>query len=232
VKATKKAADRFLAGGRAAGAGRLTHLDDQDGRVAAIDVQPLTTERFADLAELFNEGGDPKWCWCQYFRKAGLDWTNSTTAGNRAALESLAARPDLAPGLVGYRDGRVVGWVSLAPREDYGRLENAKVLARVDDTPVWSIVCFVVSRKARGQGVATALLDGAIAYAREHRATMLEAYPVAATRGRISPASAFHGVQSMYEKAGFAVVATRQWNETSPIRPIMRLALGAQGRKR
>jgi GNAT superfamily N-acetyltransferase len=190
-----------------------------------LEVQPLTTERFADLALLFNEGGDPKWCWCQYFRKPGLDWTNSTAAANRAGLESLTARPDLAPGLVGYRDGRVVGWVSLAPREDYGRLENAKLLARVDDKPVWSIVCFVVSRKARGQGVASALLQGAISYARENGATMLEAYPVAADRGKVTPANAFHGVQSMYEKAGFTVVETRQWNKTSPIRPIMRLAL-------
>jgi GNAT superfamily N-acetyltransferase len=192
---------------------------------AELDIQPLTTARFADLAELFNEGGDPKWCWCQYFRKQGLDWTNSTTSKNRSSLEALAARPDLAPGLIGYRDGRVVGWVSLAPREDYGRLENAKVLARVDDRPVWSIVCFVVSRKARGQGVAAALLQGAIAYARANGATMLEAYPVAVTRGRISPANAFHGVQSMYEKAGFSVVATRQWNKSSPVRPIVRLDL-------
>lgn len=192
---------------------------------ADLGVQPLTTERFADLAELFMEGGDPKWCWCQYFRTPGLDWTNSTAAGNRSGLEALAARPDIAPGLVAFRDGHAVGWVSLAPREDYGRLANAKVLGPVDDTPVWSIVCFVVSKKARGQGVASALLAGAIVYAKEHGATMLEAYPVAATRGRISPANAFHGVQSMYEKAGFTVVATRQWNKTSPVRPIMRLAL-------
>jgi hypothetical protein len=30
-----------------------------------LDVQPLTPKRFADLAELFEEGGDPKWCWYQ-----------------------------------------------------------------------------------------------------------------------------------------------------------------------
>ena len=190
-----------------------------------MEIRPLTVDLWPALAELFAAGGDPKWCWCQYFRKQGLDWSNSTTAGNRASLESLAARPDLAPGLVGYRDGKAVGWVSLAPREDYGRLEGAKLLARIDDTPVWSIVCFVVSRKARGQGVADALLRGAIDYAREHGATTLEAYPVAATRGRISPANAFHGVQSMYERAGFTVAETRQWNKSSPLRPIMRLAL-------
>ena len=226
MKSAKGVGKGSLNGAQPVAGGRLTRQGDQLGGIATLDIQPLTIERFADLADLFNEGGDPKWCWCQYFRKQGLDWSNSTTAKNRASLESLAARPDLAPGLVGYRDGRAVGWVSLAPREDYGRLANAKVLERVDDTPVWSIICFVVSKKARGQGVASALLEGAIAYAREHGATMLEAYPVAATRGRISPASAFHGIQSMYEKAGFTVVATRQWNKTSPIRPIMRLELG------
>ena len=141
-------------------------------------------------------------------------------------MRALAARPDLSPGLVGYRDGRAVGWVSLAPREDFGRLEASKVLARVDATPFWSIVCFVVSRKARGKGVAAAMLEAAIAYASEHGATMLEAYPVAATRGRVDPSNAYHGVQSMYERAGFRVIETRQWNKSSPERPIMRLALG------
>jgi GNAT superfamily N-acetyltransferase len=189
-----------------------------------LDAKALTKERFADLAALFEEGGDAKGCWCMWYRVRGLDWTNSTPADNRESLRALAGH-DLAPGLVGYRDGRAVGWVSLAPREDYGRLEASKVLARVDDTPVWSIVCFVVSRKARGQGVASALLSAAIDYARDHGASTLEAYPVAASRGRVSPSSAFHGVQSMYEKAGFMVVETRQWNKTSPLRPIMRLAL-------
>jgi hypothetical protein len=86
---------------------------------AAIPVLPLTPERFPDLAALFEEGGDPKWCWCAYFRFRGRDWTNSTAAENRAALKALTGR-DLAPGLVAYRDGRAIGWVSLAPREDYG----------------------------------------------------------------------------------------------------------------
>ena len=146
----------------------------------ALDVRPLTPDRFADLAALFEEGGDPKWCWCVYFRFRGRDWSNSTAAENRAALEDLAERP-LAPGLVGYADGHAVGWVSLAPREDYERLSHSKILAPVDDTPVWSIVCFVVSRKVRGQGVAAAMLAAAIDFARAHGATTLEAYPVDAT---------------------------------------------------
>ena len=190
-----------------------------------LDVRPLTRDRFADLAALFEEGGDPKWCWCTYFRVRGRDWSNATAAGNRAEMDKLAEREDVAPGLLGYRDDRAVGWVSLGPREDYQRLASSKILAPVDDTPVWSIVCFVVSRRARGQGVATELLAAAIDYARDHGATTLEAYPVDTTDGRVPAANAFHGTLPMFERAGFQVVERRQWNATSPVRPIVRLAV-------
>ena len=191
----------------------------------AIDVRPLTPRRFADLATLFEEGGDPKWCWCTYFRVRGRDWSNSTAADNRGELRALAKRA-LAPGLVAYRDDRAVGWVSLAPREDYDRLAASKILAPLDDVPVWSVVCFVVSRRSRRQGVASALLEAAIEYARSHGATTLEAYPVEVPEGeRIPSANAYHGTLTMFERAGFTVVERRQWNATTPIRPIVRLAL-------
>ena len=190
---------------------------------AAIKIHPLTERRFDDLANLFMQGGDPKWCWCMYYRKRGADWA-SDRAQNREALRGLARR-QTAPGLVAYRDGEAVGWVGLAPREQFERLESSKVLAPIDDKPVWSIVCFVVAAKSRGQGIATALLRGAIDYARKRGATLLEAYPVSETRGKIPAADAYHGSQSMFEKQGFKVVEVRQWNKTTPPRPIMRLTL-------
>ena len=193
---------------------------------AAMDltVQPLTPERWDDLAALFQEGGDPKWCWCQFYRKRGLDWSNSTADANRERLASLT-RAGPPPGLVAYRDGRAVGWVSLAPRPAYDRLNHAKVLAPVDEKPVWSIVCFVVSRTVRGEGVATALLDGAIAWARSQGATILEGYPTDTQGRKIPAANAYHGTLSMFESAGFEVVAKRQANKTTKVRPIVRLDL-------
>ena len=191
----------------------------------AIDVLPLTPARFADLAALFEEGGDPRWCWCTYFRSRGRDWSNSTAAGNRAELKALARR-DLAPGLVAYRDDRAVGWVSLAPREGYERLATSKILAPLDDVPVWSIVCFVVSRRSRRQGVAATLLDAAIEYARSRGATTLEAYPVDTSEGRVPSANVYHGTRSMFEKAGFEIVAERRFNATSKPRLIVRRELG------
>ena len=188
-----------------------------------ITIRPLVPERFGDLAALFEEGGDPKWCWCQFYRVHNLEWT-SNAAVNRGRLEALA-RHGPPPGLVAYRDDRAVGWVSLAERERYDRLTTARVLARVDDRPVWSIVCFVVSRRHRRSGVAAALLDAAIEHARAGGATTLEAYPADTSGHRIPAANAYHGTLSMFEKAGFEVVARRQANRISPVRPIVRLEL-------
>jgi len=158
-----------------------------------------------------------------YFRKRGLSWSNSTAAENHAGLRALSESDP--PGLLAYRDGRVIGWVSVGPRESYDRLGSSKLLAPVDERPVWSIVCFVVSRRARGTGVSSALLRAAVAYATECGATTIEAYPLATERGRVAAASAYQGTQSMFERAGFEVVDVRRWNEQSPPRPIMRLEI-------
>ena len=191
-----------------------------------IRIEPLTADRVADLATLFDQGGDPKWCWCAYFRIRGRDWTNSTGAQNRRILESAVEEQDHAPGLVAYDGEVLVGWVSLGPREDYERLAFSRVMAPLDEKPVWSIVCFVVGRKSRGQGIAAVLLDSAIDYARAHGATTLEGYPVdIADRERIPSANAYHGTLGMFERAGFKVVAQRQASPRAAARPIVRKTL-------
>jgi GNAT superfamily N-acetyltransferase len=193
-----------------------------------LQIQPLTPDRIGDLASLFDQGGDPKWCWCSYYRLRSLDFGSSTPASNRGVLEAAVGDAVLsgrAPGLIAFRGGEAIGWVSVGPRDDYARLQHSRVLGPVDDTPVWSIVCFVVGRRSRGQGVARALLDAAIAYAGSHGATTLEAYPVDTSDGRVSAATAFKGTLRMYERAGFEVIARRRANRTSPERPIVRLRL-------
>jgi len=191
----------------------------------ALEILPLTKERLPDLAALFGQGGDPKWCWCAYYRLRGMDFSAATAASNREVLEravEATTAEDRAPGLIAYRDGEPVGWVSVGPRDDYERLRHSKVLGPLDDRPVWSIVCFVVARRARKRGIANALLDAAAAYAREHGATLLEAYPVDTGGGRVSAATAYKGTLAMFKRAGFEVAARRQANRASPLRPIVR----------
>jgi GNAT superfamily N-acetyltransferase len=194
-----------------------------------LSIVALTPERLPDLAALFEQGGDPKWCWCAYFRVRSFDFSKGSKARHRAVLEAATAEGavgDRAPGLVAYDGAEAVGWMSLGPREDYERLAHSRVLTPVDDTPVWSIVCFVVGRRSRGRGVARALLEMGVAYARDHGAKMLEAYPVAIPEGdRITSANVYRGTLSMFEAAGFEVVARRQAPGSDAARPIVRLSL-------
>ena len=178
-----------------------------DLAASSIEIVPLTRDRWADVTALFDEGGDPRTCSCMFWRVRSKDWSFADAAEAREAFRSLVeAAGDPAPGLLAYADGRPVGWVSVAPREDYGRLANSRVRPKLDEVPVWSIVCFVVSRSARGQGLTTRLLDAAMDYAVERGAPALEAYPVDVGDGRVPAAVGYTGLLSTFLAAGFHVV--------------------------
>ena len=132
----------------------------------------------------------------------------------RAQSARRAGNP---PGLIGYRGKVPVGWVSIGPREEYARLKRSPVMKAVDEHPVWSVICFVVPAEYRGQGVAQALLKGAMAYAKKQGATLVEAYPVDKP-ARSKDDYMWFGAKSMYDKAGFQEVARRK-----PHRPIVRI---------
>jgi GNAT superfamily N-acetyltransferase len=191
-----------------------------------LTILPLTAEAWPALAALFEEGGDPAWCWCQFWRTSGFKGSrDDEKAANRARLEAQAAGPT-APGLVALtREGHAVGWVSLGPREDFDRLERSRVRPRLDAVAVWSVVCFVVSRKARRQGVGGQLLEAAIAYAREHDAPALEAYPVDTSTGRPTGPTLYTGTLSTFLRAGFRVVRQIDSPQATVSRSIVRLDL-------
>jgi GNAT superfamily N-acetyltransferase len=123
---------------------------------------------------------------------------------NRRALRRLV--DDRPPGLLGYRDGEAVAWVAVAPRTELVRIERTRGLARIDDAPVWSIPCLFVGRAARGQGVTTAMIEAAVAFARGRGARMVEAYPLDG-EARRAPGSAWWGFAPAFARAGFVEAA-------------------------
>jgi len=152
-----------------------------------------------------------------YRRSGGTGWAigGSRSQANRADLKALVDS-GTPPGLIAYQGKVPVGWVTLGPREEFRKLEKSPVMKPVDDKPVWSIICFVVPSEYRRQGVAHALLRGAIAYARKRGAKLLEAYPVDKA-GRQNDDSMWFGAKYMYDRAGFKEVARRK-----PTRPVVR----------
>lgn len=193
-----------------------------------LEIEPLRPERWADVEDLFGRSGADGGCWCMFYRLGASGFGTWDAAANHDALEAIADR-DPAPGLLAYADGRAVGWCGLGPREEFVRLERSRHLGRVDDVPVWSLVCFFIRRDARGRGVAKQLLAAAIDYAREHGAPALEAYPVDAADGPINVKAAYPGSVAMFEAAGFERVRLSDSKRGGSRRWIVRRTLAPAG---
>ena len=194
-------------------------------RRAEITCAPLTIERWDDVVTVFGRGrGVCSQCWCMYWRLPRKQFEASLRDKNRKLFKArVAAGPP--PGLIAYEDGKPTGWVQVGPRSDVPnwngprRLSGATTDAPADDPRVWGISCFATKAGCRGRGIATALLRGAVDWARNNGARVLDGCPVEVDAKR-QPISLYHGVASTFRHAGFQEVARRRAD-----RPLMRLQL-------
>jgi GNAT superfamily N-acetyltransferase len=193
-----------------------------------ITVVPATPDRWPDIDELFARIA----CWCQYWRVPASEYGRASTdelrgglrAARQRALRNQLEQPT-PPGMLAYIDERSVGWCGFGPRHTMERLVRSRTIPTVDTRPVWAIVCFLVRVGYRRRGVARALLDGAIEYARMHGAPALEAYPVDPGSKRIDVTFAYVGTLSMFERAGFRRIVETSAQSARLSRWLMRLEL-------
>ena len=169
-----------------------------------MNVHPVTPDRWDDMVELFSRRGprggyrnSPAYgCWCMYWRDRTL---RHGEPKERAMAKLVRERRE--PGLLAYDDQSPVGWVAVAPREEYtALLASPQYRPRDEVAGVWAITCFVIDKDARRQGVAGALLAAAVEYAFEHGAATVEAYP------HVAKGDDYMGGLALYERAGFAKV--------------------------
>ena len=202
----------------------IARLSDQ----GAITVVPASPERWPDIEEFFGNTA----CWCQYWRVSSSEYGRISKeklfedqlAKRKTALHNQLER-STPPGVVAYREGRIVGWCGFGPRNEMERIVRSRTIPSVDDRQVWSIVCFLVRPGDRRHGVARALLHGAIECARSHGAPALEAYPVDPGGGRISATFAYVGLLPMFEREGFRRVIKTSAHSAGLARWLMRLEL-------
>lgn len=193
----------------------------------SVRVVPVVDAPWDDVRAVFGTRGDPARCWCQYFKVDAATWKAQDVAGfERALCEQIDADREgrgAGPGLIAYDDAEPVGWVAVEPRRAYRRILTSRMIELSPDPPdaadIWFVSCFVVRVGHRRAGTATALLAGAVDHARAHGARVLEAFPVDAVPGT-SSADLYHGPLSVFEKAGFDVVA-----RPSEARAVVRLEL-------
>jgi GNAT superfamily N-acetyltransferase len=190
-----------------------------------VVVLPATAERFPDLAVILGtRSPDTPACWCLSYRLPSRENRALTPRERPAAVLALCSRP-VRPGVLGYLDGEVVGWAGVAPRAELNSFARSRRIPHLDDLPVWTAWCFRVRAGYGGHGVATALLAGAVEFAREHGAPAIEGYPVDNGGRRIDRASAYVGTRAMFERVGFTKAADTDAIGGGMPRVLMRLDL-------
>ena len=143
---------------------------------------------------------------------------------NRSALQREVQEAGLPVGLLAYRDDVAVGWTRVVPRSTLPGITENRALARIldEDPDAWWVSCFVVRREHRESGVGATLLEAAVDWAAQHRASVLDGHPVDTNgiTGTPSPSAIFTGTLAMFQRAGFSEIG-----RTYRTRPVTRHAL-------
>lgn len=182
-------------------------------------ITPLVPERWDDFVALFGPRGACGGCWCMAWRLGAREFEAgkrgaTAGAGNRRAMQRRVQRGP-PPGLLAYHDGVPVGWVSVAPRGEFKRLENSRVLKPLDDVAVWSVSCLYLAKGARRQGLSSRLLRAAAEFAFAHGAPAVEGYPVIPKQREMPAVFAWTGIEASFQNAGWTRAGA--WSPTRPI---------------
>jgi GNAT superfamily N-acetyltransferase len=190
----------------------------------SIEVAPATTARFGDVATMLGpKKPDSSVCWCLSHRVDAKLNRELVGPARGDYLRNLCGRK-VAPGVLAYEDGEVVGWAAVAPRAELP-FERSTKIPHVDDVPAWSVWCIRVRPGHRGKGLSHVLLDGAVAYARSRGAPAIEGYPVENNGQRVDRTMAFVGTRALFERAGFTKAADTDAVAGGFPRVLMRLDL-------
>ncbi len=171
-----------------------------------IEIEPATGARFDDVATMLGPRNPTSTvCWCLSHRLDSRTNRELVGPARREYVRELTGRP-VAPGVLAYDGGEVVGWAAVAPRAQLP-FERSRKIPHVDDLPVWSVWCIRVRPGHRGRGISHALLRGAVDYAASNGAPAVEGYPADNAGRRIDPTMAFVGTRRLFEEAGFTKAA-------------------------
>jgi GNAT superfamily N-acetyltransferase len=190
----------------------------------SIEVVPATAARFDDVAAVIGpKSPTASVCWCLSHRLDAK--TNNALVGPARGeyVRELCNRP-VSPGVLAYDDDVVAGWAAVAPRSELPFARSRKI-PHVDDLPVWSAWCIRVRPGHRKRGISHALLEGAVAYARERGAPAVEGYPVDNRGEKVDLTMAYVGTRKLFEAAGFTKAADTDAVSGGFPRVVMRLAL-------
>ena len=182
--------------------------------IGRVEVRDVTPERVPDWLEFFDHrafADFPVWqfCYCMetHRTQSEEEWMRRTRDDNRRDMSEMIRSGDVT-GLLAYVDGKAVGWCNYGPTTRLGGVMMKLGLEAPEHEGVGSVACFVIAAPYRGHGVATKLLDAAIARLRDRGLRAVEAYP--SRSANPSAQSHYRGAMAMFLHAGFEPYRERE----------------------
>jgi GNAT superfamily N-acetyltransferase len=171
-----------------------------------IRVRPLTPNDWSVIEQLFGDNGACGGCWCMWWRvpQGGKTWDEAKGKKNRDAFRRLV-KGGKVHGVLAFADEEPVGWCCFGPRSTFPRILRVRALQREAPATTWSVVCFYIPARWRGQGVATQLVKVATERTFALGAKEVEGFPVLPKKApeRVPAAFAWTGVPALFEAAGY-----------------------------
>jgi len=191
-----------------------------------IEIKALTPDLLEDYLDFFDhrafsDGSSYYPCYCCGFnmsameiglmRKEAQSYGGGDEGWKKAQRESAAQmiQEGRIRGYLAFDNGIAIGWCNANDRMNYERvgefdidhlLEDHAALECEREGQVKSAVCFEISPKYRGKGIAAQLLNRVCTDALKEGYEYAEGYPSENTQASL----AFTGPARLYEKAGFA----------------------------
>ena len=171
--------------------------------MTSFDVRPLDETTWPDFARLVEKhNGVWGGCWCMGFHPEGVG-RSKTPAQNRSEKERRVREGRAHAALV-YDGATCVGWCQFGSPDELPRIKRKRAyLETPSDPPDWRITCFFADKAYRGQGVASAALEGALQQIARLGGGTVESYPECVDDRSVSASFLHNGTTSMFEQLGF-----------------------------
>ena len=184
-----------------------------------LEIRPANEASFEDLQTVFGTRGPAANCQCQRYKLRPREAFRKFPVEERARRlreQTHCGHPESesTSGLVAYLDGEPVGWCAVEQRPAYiglVRINRVPWEGRDEDRAdesVWAVTCTRVRAGFRGRGIAYALAQAAVEFARDRGARALEGYPIVPKPGQQITWDEIHpGTPSIFEAAGLVEVS-------------------------
>ena len=146
--------------------------------------------------EAFKDHNEWKGCYCTFYHYPKIKESIGSNKKKREYAQWLITN-EYMNGYLVYENKKVIGWCNVGEKRNYSRISSKP---REKDDGIKSIMCFVLQKEYRRQGIARKIVKRTIKDSKKDGTKEIEAYPNSKATNEYSH---YHGPEKLYLEEGF-----------------------------